>query len=201
MPESSAEPAPAVAIGGLRFVPLLGADELRRGIARVAGELTARYAGCQPVMLCVLNGAAIFHADLVRMMPIPLEVDYVRVSSYLGEMASSGTIIFTADASTQLAGRNVIVVEDIVDTGRTAERLRRHLLEQGAASVEVAALLYKADADLVGRRPDYVAFDLPNRFVVGFGLDYMQQGRNLPALYVLDDSLPLDDPYPDPSAA
>jgi hypoxanthine phosphoribosyltransferase len=182
--------APSVVIGDLRFVPMIEPGELREGVARVAAELAARWAGELPLMVCVLNGAAIFHADLVRMMPFPLEVDYLRVSSYQGGIASSGTIIFTANLSTQVTGRNVIVVEDIVDTGRTAEWLRRYLLENGAGTVEVAALLYKREADRVGRRPEYVAFEIPDRFVVGYGLDYMQQGRNLSALHVLEDLPP-----------
>ena len=179
-----------MAIGDLRFVPMIDRGEILEGVGRVAAELTERWSGKLPLMVCVLNGAAIFHADLVRMMPIPLEVDYLRVSSYQGGLSSSGTIIFTANLSTQITGRNVIVVEDIVDTGRTADRLRRHMLESGAATVEIATLLYKGEADLVGRRPEYVAFDIPDRFVVGYGLDYMQQGRNLPAIHVLDDLPP-----------
>jgi hypoxanthine phosphoribosyltransferase len=182
----------SVMIDGLRFVPMIAAEELRHGIAAVADLLVERYRERNPLMVCVLNGAAIFHADLIRLMPIPLEVDYLRVSSYNGGLSSSGTIIFTASVSTQLAGRNVIVVEDIVDTGRTVDRLREYFMEGGAASVEVASLLYKREAHTVGDPPEYVAFEIPNRFVVGFGLDYRQRGRNLPAVYLLNDILPAE---------
>ncbi|MDB5035886.1 MAG: Hypoxanthine-guanine phosphoribosyltransferase [Chlorobi bacterium] len=181
-----------VMIDGLRFVPMIGSGEISRGIAAVAGALVERYRDRNPLMICVLNGAAIFHADLIRLMPIALEVDYVRVSSYDGGLSSSGTIIFTASASTQLTGRNVIVVEDIVDTGRTVDWLRGYFMERGAASVEVASLLYKREAHMMGNPPEYAAFEIPNRFVVGFGLDYRQQGRNLPAVYLLDDILPAE---------
>lgn len=177
----------AVIVGGLRFVPLIGTDELREGIARVARELSARYAESLPLVVCVLNGAAMFHADLVRRMPIPLHLDYIRVSSYGDAMESSGTIIFTTECSTRISGRNVIICDDIVDTGRTARYLRRYFKDQGAVSVAVAALLYKRDADQTGEEPEFFAFEIPNRFVVGFGLDYQQEGRNLPALHVLDE--------------
>jgi len=177
-------------IGGLRFVPLIGEDDLRRGIGHVARNISIRYRDALPLMVCVLNGAAMFHADLVRLMPIPLHLDYIRVSSYGGGMESSGTIIFTAEPSTRIAGRNVIICDDIVDTGRTARRLREYFMEQGAASVAVAVLLYKREADLAGDVPEFVAFEIPDRFVVGFGLDYRQEGRNLPAIHVLDDVPP-----------
>lgn len=180
-----------VVVGGLRFVPMIEPEVLQERIAHLAAEITRRYADSRPVMVCVLNGAAMFHADLVRMMPVPLELDYIRASSYAGGMESSGTIIFTAECSTQVAGRHVIICDDIVDTGRTARRLKSYFREQGAASVAVATLLYKREADLVGDEPEFFAFEIPNRFVVGFGLDYRQEGRNLPAVYVLDD-LPSD---------
>jgi hypoxanthine phosphoribosyltransferase len=155
----------------------------------VAARITEEYERSVPLMVCVLNGAAIFHADLIRMMPIPLEVDYIRVASYHGTMASSGTIIFTAECSTRIEGRRVIIVEDIVDTGRTVQRLREYFIERGAASVAAAALLYKREADIMGREPEFLAFAIPNRFVVGFGLDYGGEGRNLPAIYMLEDEV------------
>jgi hypoxanthine phosphoribosyltransferase len=175
-----------VEIGGLRFVPMIDAASIDREITRLGERIAERYAGADPIVVCVLSGAAIFHADLVRKLPFPAELDYIRVSSYHGELASSGTIIFTAEGSTRAEGRNVIIVEDIVDTGRTVHRLREYFKEQGAASVAVAALLYKREADIHGVAPEFVAFEIPNRFVIGYGLDYMELGRNLPAIYLLD---------------
>ena len=176
-----------VVIGGLRFGPMIAQERIREGIARIAMQLTADYAVADPVMVCVLNGAAIFHADLIRQLRFPLAVDYLRVSSYGGEMESSGRVTFSAIPGTQTAGRNVIIVEDIVDTGRTVARLREYFHEQGADSVAVVTLLYKRDAHHLGPPPEYVVFDIPNRFVVGFGLDYHEQGRNLPGIYVLEE--------------
>jgi hypoxanthine phosphoribosyltransferase len=180
-------PVDGVVVGGLPFRPMIGPEPIRQGIARVALQLTADYAVREPVVVCVLNGAAIFHADLVRQLGFPLALDYLRVSSYGGEMESSGRVTFSASPGTQTRGRNVIIVEDIVDTGRTAARLREFFHEQGADSVVVVTLLYKRDAHHMGPPPEYVVFDIPNRFVVGYGLDYHEQGRNLPGIFVLDD--------------
>lgn len=176
-----------VAIGPHRFRMMIEPEVIEREVARLGGDIAERYAGLDPILVCVLNGAAIFHADLVRTLHFPLELDYIRVSSYNGGLESSGTIIFTAEGSTRVEGRHVILVEDIVDTGRTVQRLREYFTEQGAASVSAAALLYKREADLIGHAPEFVAFEIPNRFVIGYGLDFMGQGRNLPAVYVLDD--------------
>jgi hypoxanthine phosphoribosyltransferase len=177
-----------ISIGEFRFRRMITAEEIGRGIARVAVQLTGRYAGVKPVVLCVLNGAALFHADLIRQMPFPLEVDYMRVASYHGGLSSTGTLNFTAEPGTQIRGRNVIVVEDIVDSGRTVESIRDYCINAGAESVEVATLLYKRQAHQMGAPPEYAAFEIPDRFVIGFGLDYRNEGRNLPAVYVLDES-------------
>jgi hypoxanthine phosphoribosyltransferase len=175
-----------VRIGDYRFRRMIHEDEVRRRIEELGQALAERYAGSLPLVVGVLTGAAPFHADLVRAMEIPLTVDYLRVGSYGDGMASSGTLVFTAECSTLLAGRNVILVEDIVDTGRTIRRLREYFETNGAASVVVAALLYKEEADLYKSPPEYTGFVIPDRFVVGFGLDYKQEGRNLRHLYVLE---------------
>jgi hypoxanthine phosphoribosyltransferase len=175
-----------VTIGEHRFRRMIEEAELRRRIAELGDELSRDLAGRLPLVVGVLNGAAPFHSDLTRAMEIPLTVDYLRVGSYGDAMASSGRLDFTAECSTLIEGRNVIIVEDIVDTGRTIRRLREYFAENGAASVAVASLLYKQEADLFATPPDYVGFAIPDRFVVGFGLDYKQEGRNLRHVYVLD---------------
>jgi len=166
-------------------------EEIREQIRRIASQLTERYRQKNPLMLCVLNGAAFFHADLVRAMPIPLSVDYLRMSSYGEGMKSSGALTFTAYPGTEIGGRNVIVVEDIVDTGLTSARLREYLLQQGAKTVAVAALLFKPGAFRGDTPPEYIGLPIPDSFVVGFGLDLAQQGRNFPAIYVLDEPQPM----------
>ncbi len=183
----------AIVIGDLRFVPMIGQQEIADAVERVAEAIAGQFAGANPLLVCVLAGAALFHADLIRRLPFPLEVDFIRVSSYNGGLASGGEINFLTQPGTQSAGRNVILVEDIVDTGRTSQRLRGYYREAGAASVHVAALLYKPDADLIGERPEFAGFEIPDRFVVGYGLDYQQQGRNLPSVYVLAGDTPATD--------
>ncbi|HVZ38568.1 MAG TPA: hypoxanthine phosphoribosyltransferase [Candidatus Kapabacteria bacterium] len=183
---ASAEPREGLMIGGHRFVPMIDAAAIAAAVRRIGSEIRALFRNTDPLVVCVLNGAALFHADLIRAIGGELEVDYLRVGSYDGGMASTGRINFTAAPGTSPRDRNVILVEDIVDTGRTADHLRRYYQQEGAASVAVAALLYKREADLLGHPPEFLGFEIPDRFVVGYGLDYRQQGRNLPAVYVLE---------------
>lgn len=185
-----------ISVGGRVFKLMIHEHELRQQINRIANELTEQYRQKNPLMMGVLNGAAIFHADLIREMPIPLSVDYLRVSSYGEGMQSSGALNFTAYPSTEIVGRNVIVVEDIVDSGHTSARLRHYLFQQGAASVAVAALLFKPTSFRGEPPPEFIGVEIPDSFVVGFGLDFAQQGRNLPAIYVLDDQEPLQQQPP-----
>jgi hypoxanthine phosphoribosyltransferase len=175
-----------VQIGEHRFRRMIDEEVIQRRIAELGMELASEYAGRLPLLVGVLNGGAPFHTDLVRAMEIPLTVDYLRVASYGDGMSSTGTLDFTAECSTLIAGRNVIIVEDIVDTGRTIRHLREYFAGRGASTVAVAALLYKEEADLFGSRPEYVGFVIPDRFVVGFGLDYKQEGRNLRHIHVLE---------------
>lgn len=174
-----------VIVNGRSFTPFIAPEEIAGGVERVAASLRARYADAEPLMICVLKGATMFFADLLRSLDFPVQIDFVRASSYGDGMTSSGTLTFTAEPGTEIAGRNVIVVEDIIDTGRTVAALREYFAARHAASVEVAALLYKPEAHCAGETPEYVAFEIANRFVVGYGLDYAERGRNLPGIYVL----------------
>lgn len=174
-----------IVVNGNLFVPFISPEEIGEGVARVAESLHGRYKGTMPLVICVLKGATLFFADLLRSLDFPVTIDFVRASSYGDEMKSSGTLSFTAEPGTEITGRNVIVVEDIIDTGRTVAALRQYFVERHAASVEVAALLYKPEAHSAGEKPEHVAFEIPDRFVVGYGLDYAEQGRNLPGIYVL----------------
>lgn len=177
-----------ITLGDLSFRQLIDESTLRERIIELGREIATVYAEKRPLVIGVLNGGAPFHADLMRAMEIPLTVDYLRVASYGAGMISTGILDFTAECSTQIDGRYVIMVEDIVDTGRTVRRLREYFLAKGAVSVAVAALLYKREADLFGDPPDFVGFEIEDRFVVGFGLDYNQEGRNLRHIYVLEDA-------------
>lgn len=174
-----------IVLNDRRFVPFISQEEIAAGVESVAGEIRSRHRESAPLLVCVLKGATLFFADLVRRLDFPVTIDFVRVSSYGDGMASSGKLTFTAEPGTELTGRNVIVVEDIIDTGRTVSSLRAYFKERGAACVEVATLLHKPEADCSNESPEYVAFEIPNRFVVGYGLDYAEHGRNLPGIYVL----------------
>jgi hypoxanthine phosphoribosyltransferase len=160
-------------------------------LARVAelGEQIARdYADTEaPILIGVLNGAFIFTADLMRAIPAECEVDFYKLSSYGEAKVSSGRVTEQKVASADLAGRNVIVVEDIVDTGLSMRFVMDRIAELGPKSLEAATLLRKPDAAKVEVDVKYVGFDIQNLFVIGYGLDYGQVARNLRSIYILDD--------------
>lgn len=173
------------------FRLLLSPEEIAAGVRRVAAAID-RDELPRPLLLCVLKGAVPFCADLMRQVASPVTLDFVGVSSYGNTMTSGHSLTFTAHPGTELRGRNVIVVEDIVDSGRTLQALRRYLAERGAASVRVAALLHKPGERLEGPAPEYVGFDIEGGFVVGYGLDYAEEGRDLPGIFVLCDNDSVD---------
>ena len=171
-------------------------EEIATQVRRIAGEIDRksreRGEGREPLLLlCVLKGATIFCADLLRALEEPAFLDFLGVSSYGDRMTSGGSLTFTAHPGTEIRGRDVIVVEDIVDSGRTQRGIRDYLQQKGAASVEVASLLYKPTAAEKGESPsgipEYQGFEIDDRFVVGYGLDYAERGRRFPAIYVLAD--------------
>ena len=181
----------AIVLKGKRFVPLLSREEVERAVEEIASALERVFVNEEgsdpPLFVCVLKGGTLFFADLIRRLRFPVHLDFVRASSYGEEMVSSGSLTFTAEPGTEIRGRNVIIVEDIIDTGRTATALRRYFHRKGAASVQVAALLYKPEAGGEGEEPEYSGFRIPDRFVVGYGLDYGEEGRNLAGIYVHED--------------
>jgi len=136
----------------------------------------------------VLKGAFVFLADLIRALDIPLEVDFIRVSSYGSDTKSSGEVTIGHHITTDIAGRPVILVEDIVDTGLTLDAIGRYLKERGPTEVRVCALLARHSALKAGARVDYLGFAIPDGFVVGYGLDYAQQYRQLPEIYILEEA-------------
>jgi hypoxanthine phosphoribosyltransferase len=157
--------------------------------ARVSdlGRLIARdYAGKTPLLVGVLKGAVIFLADLIRATGIPLGTDFIGLASYGPSTRPSGSVRLTADISVSIEGRDVIVVEDIVDSGRTADYLRRNLATRHPRSLALCALLDKVERREVDVRIDYVGFVIPNRFVVGYGFDHAGAYRTLPHIAVLE---------------
>lgn len=165
---------------------LVSKEEIQEAVDRLGKELTRDYQGKQVVVVGILKGAAVFMADIIRSMDVYLDIDFMDVSSYGDAFESSGEVKIIKDLDTRLEGRHVLVVEDIIDTGRTLSYLVDLFKYRKAASVKVCTLLDKPERrvvkDLV---PDYVGLEVPNEFVVGYGLDYLQKYRNLPYIGVL----------------
>lgn len=168
------------------FVPFLDPTRLQTRIDVLARQINDDYKGKMPVFIVVLKGAFLFASDLFKHVTVPCEITFVRLASYQ-QMESSGKIKQIIGLDTPIENRHVIIVEDIVDTGLTMAQLVAQLKSQGPASVEVATLLHKPDATREAVDIRYTGFEIANRFVVGYGLDYDEQGRNLDAIYVLAD--------------
>jgi len=164
---------------------LITEEQLRRRVAELGEQLTGDYRGKPLLLVGVLKGALPFMVDLAREIRLPLEMDFMAVSSYGASTRSSGVVRILKDLDEPVEGKHVLVVEDIVDTGLTLEYILRNLATRQPASVRVCALLVKDRARPVAVRLDYVGFTIPDRFVVGYGLDYAERYRNLPYVGVL----------------
>ena len=160
-------------------------QEMQQRLAEIGAEIDADYEGKSPLVVGVLRGAIMVMADLTRMLSIPIEMDWMAVSSYGAGTKSSGVVRILKDLSTDIHDRDVIIVEDIIDSGLTLAWLKENLLSRGANSVEIATALRKPDALKVPVEVKYVGFDIPNDFVVGYGLDYAERYRNLECVGVL----------------
>ena len=159
---------------------LVTEDELARRMAELAAEIDADYQGKEILLVGVLKGAVMVVADLSRHLPPPLSMDWMAVSSYGAGTKSTGVVRILKDLDADVTGRDVLIVEDIIDSGLTLSWLRENLLARGAASVEIATALRKPEALKVQVEVKYVGFDIPNEFVVGYGLDYAEHYRQLP---------------------
>lgn len=172
---------------GLDFVPYIEKGKIEQRIEQLARQIEADSKVDNPLFLCVLNGAFPFASDLFRAVNLHgSEIAFIRLKSYEGT-GSTGKIKEIFGLEEDITGRTVIVVEDIVDTGRTISRLVEDLKKRNPAEVKIASLLYKPESDEVGIRPDYVGFEIPSRFIIGFGLDLDGLARNLSDIWVLDE--------------
>ena len=160
-------------------------DQIRLRIAELAKEIDAEYRGKNVLVLGVLKGAVMFMADLARALEIQVQMDWMAVSSYGSGTVSSGVVRILKDLDADVMGRHILVVEDIIDSGLTLSWLVQNLEARGAASVEVVALLRKPDAVKVDLKVRWIGFDIPNEFVVGFGLDWNERYRNLTGVGIL----------------
>lgn len=173
---------------GMTFVPYLESEKIKARVAELGAQITEDCRGKRPLFICVLNGAFAFASDLFRAVDLPdAEITFVRLKSYEGT-ASTGKIKEVIGLHEDLEGRSVVVVEDIVDTGKTIERLVNDLKAKGPSEVKVASLLFKPES-LQGKvTPDYVGFNIPSDFIIGYGLDLDGLARNLPDIWVLSPS-------------
>ena len=160
-------------------------EQIRRRVTEMGEELYDRYADKDPMFVGVLNGCFVFMADLVRASQMKSELEFIAVSSYKNGTKSSGVVQITRDLQCDITGRNLIVVEDILDSGNTLAYLKEYFLNRGAASVNIVTLLDKPARRQKAIYADIVGFEVPDEFVVGYGLDYAQQYRNVPYIGVL----------------
>ena len=165
---------------------LVAREDLQRRIAELGAEISRDYAGRELIMVGVLKGAVLFLADLMRHIELPCEIDFMAVSSYGSQTDSSGVVRILKDLDAPIEGRDVLIVEDIIDSGLTLHYLMRNLKARNPASLEVCSLLTKPDRLRVDLSPRYIGFEIPNRFAVGYGLDHAQQHRNLDYVAALD---------------
>lgn len=169
------------------FVPFLSQEEIVSRIDELAASISKDYEGKNPLFLGILNGSFIFAADLFKRIRIPASISFIKLVSYKGT-SSTGTVITSIGLEEDLSGKDVIIVEDIVDTGKTMSVFIPNLQKLQPASIKICALLQKPEALQYPLEVDYVGFKIPDKFVVGYGLDYDGYGRNYDAIYQLGDS-------------
>jgi hypoxanthine phosphoribosyltransferase len=166
---------------------LVGSEDLERRVGELGAEISRDYAGRDLVIVGVLKGAVFFVSDLMRRLEVPVEVDFMAVASYGSATKSSGVVRILKDLDAAIEGRDVLIVEDIVDSGLTLQYLMRNLQGRNPRSLEVCALLVKPERQKVDLPARYVGFEIPDRFAVGYGLDHAERYRNLPYVAALKE--------------
>ncbi len=166
---------------------LITEEQIQDRIKKMGAQISEDYRGKEPILVSILKGSFLFLSDLIRAMDIPHEVDFMAVSSYGNSKDSTGVVRMLKDLSSDISGRHVLVVEDIVDTGLTWEYIRANLLTRRPVSLKISTLLNKEERRLVEVPVDYVGFVIPDQFVIGYGLDYQEKMRNLPYIGVLEE--------------
>jgi hypoxanthine phosphoribosyltransferase len=166
------------------FIPYISDKEIGERVKELGAEISKAYEGKKPLLISVLNGSFIFTADLIRTIKTPVEVTFIRVASYEA-LKTSGKVREILGLKENIFDRDILILEDIVDTGTTLEHLMEAFIDLGTKSIKVATLLHKPDAQEKADKPDFVGFEIPNKFVVGYGLDYEGYGRELKEIYQL----------------
>lgn len=174
-----------ITVNNEKFELYLSEDRIRRRVKALGAKINRDYRGKTPIFIGILNGSFIFMADLLRHITIDCEIDFLKLSSYGDSKISSGNVRLLKDLNCQVEGRDIIIVEDIVDSGLSADFIRRLVAKHCPRSFKIISLLYKKDALRISVKIDYIGFTIPNVFVIGYGLDYAQRVRNLGAIYRL----------------
>lgn len=164
------------------FDPFLTQEEIQTRVSFIAEQLNSDYAAKRPLFIAILNGSFIFASDLFKKLHIEAEICFIKLASYRGSK-STGNVVTAIGLDHEIYGRDVVIIEDIVDTGKTLTEFLPHLNHQQPTSLKIVALLHKADATVYPVPIDYLGFTIPDKFVVGYGLDYNGLGRNLPEIY------------------
>ena len=168
---------------------LYTSEQIQKAVAELGARISHDYKGKTPVLVCILKGASVFLSDLIREIDLPLELEFMATSSYGASTQSSGEVRLVKDLDRSILGRDVLLVEDIVDTGMTLNYLKRVLSERGAASLRIVTLLDKPSRRVAPLTVDYACFEIPDAFVVGYGLDYNEKYRNLPLVGILSPKM------------
>ena len=166
------------------FQPFIGAEAIQQKVKEIALHINKDYETLEPLFIAILNGSFVFASDLFRHISIPAEISFIKLASYKGT-TSSGNVITAIGLDENLAGRNIVIIEDIVDSGKTLDSFLHEIWQRHPATVKIASFLSKPTALKYDVKPDYVCFEIPDNFVVGYGLDYDGLGRNIPELYTL----------------
>jgi|SRR5690348_165442 hypoxanthine phosphoribosyltransferase len=167
-----------------KFIPYLSAAQIEEQVQRVASEINRDYKNKFPLFIAILNGAFIFASDLFKQVTVESEISFIKLASYKG-IKSTGKVVTAIGLDADLHNRHVIIIEDIVDTGKTLHQFLPQLEHQHPASLKIAALLHKPDAMVYPIKVDYLGFTIPHKFVIGYGLDYDGLGRNIKEIYQL----------------
>lgn len=168
---------------------LITREQIAKRVAEMGRQITEDFKGRELTVVCILKGAAVFFVDLIREIDLPMNIDFMAVSSYGSATKSSGVVRILKDLDKPINGHDVLIVEDIVDSGMTLSFLKENLLSRGAASLHIATLLDKPERRRVALKADYFGFTIPDAFVVGYGLDYDEKYRNLPDIGILRRSV------------
>ena len=177
----------SVLVNNDRFDLFLSEQQIQKRIKELAAAINDDYRGRTPIFIGILNGSFIFFADLIREITVDCEVDFLKLSSYGDAKISSGQVTLLKELNCQVTDHHIIAVEDIVDSGLSIDFIKKLILEQKPASFRIVTLLHKQEATKVVVDLDYVGFEIPNRFVIGYGLDYAQRMRNLKSIYMLPE--------------